>query len=102
MKMVVDFREAKKLCRLNHNDVAMAKRLGFKPDALIRARPGPGQEWKLPVKEWIRELHLERFGTVSGQDPPVPAPPQLEYDEEAVRRYGEQLYWEDYFERNAE
>ena len=27
--------EAKKLCRLNQNDIEMAKRLGFGPDALI-------------------------------------------------------------------
>jgi len=26
--------EAKKLCRLNQNDIEMAKRLGFKPESL--------------------------------------------------------------------
>ena len=85
--------EAKKLCRLNHNDIAMAKRLGFGPDALIRCRPGPRQRWKLPVKYWVRELHLERFGHIIGEKPlPPPTPAELEYDEEAARIYGEELY----------
>jgi anti-sigma B factor antagonist len=38
----------------------MAKRLGFRPDELIRARPGPKHKWKLPVNEWVRELSLSQ------------------------------------------
>jgi hypothetical protein len=97
--------EAKKLCRLNQHDIAMAKVLGFRPDSLVRARPDPEQKWKLPVKYWIHELHFKRFGRVLGEEPPPEPPPQperIEYDEEAARLYGEQLYWEDYQERNAE
>jgi len=99
-----DWPEAKKLCRLNQDDIAMAKRLGFGPDSLIRNRPDPRQKWKLPVKYWIRELHLERFGYVQGEKPTVPEDPHSvpEYDEEAVRLYGEQLYWEDYADRNQD
>jgi hypothetical protein len=94
--------EAKKLCRLNQNDIAMAKSLGFGPDALVRARPGAGQTWKLPVKYWIHELHFKRFGHVLGEEPlPAPPPAGLEYDEEAARLYGEQVYREEYEERNA-
>jgi hypothetical protein len=95
--------EAKKLCRLNQNDIAMAKKLGFQPDKLVRARPDPKQKWKLPVKYWVRELHLERFGFVLGEKA-VPETPAAtpEYDEEAVRIFGEQLYWEDYWDRNQE
>lgn len=95
--------EAKKLCRLNQNDIEMAKRLGMGPRGLIVARPGPKQRWKLPVKEWIRELHFKKFSEILGGDPaPLPAvePVKLEYDEEAARLYGEQLYWEDYLDRN--
>jgi hypothetical protein len=88
--------EAKKLCRLNQDDIAMARSLGFGPDALIRAR-------KLPVKYWIHELHYKRFGFVVGERPlPAPPPAKLQCDEEAVRLYGEQLYWEDYWERNRD
>ncbi len=94
--------EAKKLCRLNQCDIAMAKRLGFGPDRLIRNRPAPKQKWKLPVKYWIRELHRERFGHVLGEKPSLPAapPPLLEYNEEEARLFGEELYWEEYAERN--
>lgn len=59
--------EAIRLCRLNQNDVEMAKRLGFQPASLIRARPDPKQKWKLPVKDWIHELHLKKFGQLIGE-----------------------------------
>lgn len=59
--------EAKRLCRLNQNDVEMAKELGFRPDALVRAIPSPKQRWKQPVKEWVHELYRKRFGPVPGE-----------------------------------
>jgi hypothetical protein len=95
---------AKKRCRLNQLDIEMAKALGFGPDALIRAIPDPKQkqEWKLPVKYWIHELYSKRFGKVLGEKPELPAPAALEYDEDAARRFEEQLYWEDYWERNGD
>jgi hypothetical protein len=98
-----DWAEAKKLCRLNHNDIEMAKRRGFQPRSLIRCRPDPKQKWKLPVKFWIRELHLKRFGHVIGGEPldPAPAPQLRPLTEEEMRRIEEQFYWEDYIERNA-
>ena len=95
--------EAIRLCRLNRNDVEMAKRLGFRPDALIRARPGPKHKWKLPVNEWVRELYRERFGHVLGKTPlAVPVPAEVELDKEAMRQFEEQLYWEDYWARNED
>ncbi|MGA3028160.1 MAG: hypothetical protein ABSF98_25715 [Bryobacteraceae bacterium] len=95
--------EAKKLCRLNQNDIAMAKSLGFGPDALVRAKPDPQQKWKLPVKYWIHELHLEQFGFVVGEKPlPALQPAKLGFDEEAVRPYAEQLYREDSWERDKD
>ena len=81
----------------------MAKKLGFGPDGLIRARPDPKQKWKAPVNEWVRGLYFKRFGEVLGEKPiPAPSPVKVELDEEAIREFGEQLYWEDYRERNAE
>ncbi|MFN7937643.1 MAG: hypothetical protein U0R19_30215 [Bryobacteraceae bacterium] len=56
----------------------MAKALGFQPASLIRARTAPNQEWKLPVKEWIRERHRQRFGRILGEEAPPPQPVSLE------------------------
>jgi hypothetical protein len=54
--------KAKTLCRLNVEDVRMAKELGMTPKTLLRNRPSPNQKWKMPVKFWIQELHEKRFG----------------------------------------
>lgn len=82
----------------------MAKRLGFQPRSLIRARPDPKQKWKLPVKYWIHELHFKRFGHVIGEEPldatPPPSLPPL--TEEEMLRLEEQFYWEDYCDRNSD
>src|SRR5438093_4010020 len=91
--------EAKKLCRLNQFDIVMAKRLGFGPDALIRARPDPKQKWKLPVNDWVRELYFKRYGEVLGEKRIVPPQFTVEYDEEAARRFEEGPYWHDYCDR---
>ena len=49
--------KAKKLCRLNQEDIRKAKELGLTPKTLMKNNPAPTQQWKLPVKEWIRELY---------------------------------------------
>lgn len=54
--------EAKRQCRLNQEDIRMAKELGFKPRSLIKNIPAPNQQWKLPVKQWIRDLYEEKKG----------------------------------------
>lgn len=98
-----DWPEAKHLCRLNQNDIAMAKRLGFRPETLIRAIPSPQQrKWKLPVKLWIHDLYEERFGVILGEKPVVSQPPTLEETEEARRRFEEEQYREDYYGRNRD
>ncbi|MEH7095469.1 hypothetical protein [Neobacillus vireti] len=56
--------EAKKLCRLNETDIQMAKELGMTPKGLIKNIPAPNQQWKAPVKVWIRELYEEKFNRV--------------------------------------
>lgn len=52
-----DWAKAKKLCRLAAEDVQMAKELGLNPRKLPKHNPSPSQQWKLPVKLWIRELY---------------------------------------------
>ena len=54
--------KAKNVCRLNVEDIRMAKALGMSPRGLMKNIPSSTQRWKLPVKYWIRELYEKRFG----------------------------------------
>ena len=45
--------EAKKKCRLNSEDIALAKRLGLNPRSLIKNIPNKSEPWKAPVKDWL-------------------------------------------------
>ncbi|NWQ43624.1 hypothetical protein MLOOGBEN_23275 [Bacillus sp. EB106-08-02-XG196] len=56
--------EAKKRCRLNETDIQMAKELGMTPKSLIKNIPAPNQQWKAPVKVWIRDLYEKKFDRV--------------------------------------
>jgi len=49
--------EAKRKCRLNNEDIRMAKELGLNPRSLLKNIPSKTQQWKLPVKDWIREMY---------------------------------------------
>jgi hypothetical protein len=77
--------KAKQVCRLNMEDIQMAKELGLSPRTLLKNQPSPSQRWKLPVKLWIRELHAKRFGsratTASRPTQPAPPPPPSEPDD---------------------
>lgn len=52
--------EAKRKCRLNQEDIRMAKEMGLNPRSLIKNIPSPSQPWKQPVKAWIREMYAKR------------------------------------------
>ena len=52
--------EAKRRCRLNSEDIRMAKELGLNPRSLIKNIPSKSEPWKLPVKKWIREMYRKR------------------------------------------
>lgn len=54
--------KTKKVCRLNMEDIRMAKELGISPQSLRKNKPSPSQPWKQPVKDWIGELYEKRFG----------------------------------------
>ncbi|MFN7920611.1 MAG: hypothetical protein U0Q16_10975 [Bryobacteraceae bacterium] len=60
-KVNVDWVEAKKRCRLNEDDIRMARELGMTPRSAIKNIPNPKDRWKLPVKEWIHELYAKKF-----------------------------------------
>ena len=59
--------EAKRICRLAAEDVEKAKKLGFQPKSLIKNVPSPSQRWKMPVREWVRDLYEKKFGRVRGK-----------------------------------
>ena len=48
--------EAKTKCRLNDEDIAIAKRLGINPKSLIKNIPNKSETWKAPVKDWLHKL----------------------------------------------
>ena len=54
------WKEAKKRCRLNEEDIKLAKKLGMSPKSLIKNIPSSKEQWKQPVKIWIRELAMEK------------------------------------------
>jgi len=54
------WQEAKRKCRLNADDIALAKRLGLNPRSLIKNIPSKSQPWKAPVKAWLREIDAKR------------------------------------------
>lgn len=91
--------KAKKLCRLNQEEIRMAKELGMGPRAILRNIPSPKQQWKLPVKLWIRELYEKRHpGKGFKTEPPYVPPPPLSPEEEEFERHRleEEMYWKDY------
>lgn len=52
--------EAKKKCRLNNEDIALAKCLGLNPRSLIKNIPNRSEPWKAPVKDWLHEIDEKR------------------------------------------
>ena len=54
------WQEAKKKCRLNNEDIALAKRLGLNPKSLIKNIPSKSEPWKAPVKVWLHEIDEKR------------------------------------------
>ena len=54
------WKKAKRMCRLNNDDIALAKRLGLNPRSLIKNIPNKSQQWKAPVKVWIHEIDEKR------------------------------------------
>jgi hypothetical protein len=52
--------EAKRRCRLNTEDIRIAKEMGLNPRSLIKNIPSQTEQWKLPVKDWIRQMYQKR------------------------------------------
>jgi hypothetical protein len=54
------WQEAKKKCRLNDADIALAKKLGLNPKSLIKNIPSKNEQWKAPVSVWLHEIEDKR------------------------------------------
>jgi hypothetical protein len=54
------WQEARKKCRLNNDDIKIAKELGLNPKSLIKNIPNKSEQWKAPVSVWIREIQEGR------------------------------------------
>ena len=54
------WQDAKQKCRLNNDDIALAKRLGLNPRSLIKNLPNKSEPWKAPVKDWLHEIDEKR------------------------------------------
>lgn len=54
------WQEAKRKCRLNNEDIELAKRLGLNPRSLIKNIPNKSEPWKAPVKIWLHEIDAKR------------------------------------------
>ncbi len=52
--------EAKKRCKLNAEDIRIAKEMGLNPKSLIKNIPTKQQQWKTPVHDWLREMWADR------------------------------------------
>ena len=65
-----EWAEAQRRCRLTDEALAMAKELGLSPQSLTKNIPNRAEPWKAPVEDWVRRLHLKKFGV----RPTRPAP----------------------------
>lgn len=54
------WQDAKKKCRLNDDDIALAKRLSLNPHSLVKNIPSKSEPWKAPVSDWLHEIDEKR------------------------------------------
>ena len=50
------WKQAKAKCRLNAEEIEIAKRHNINPRSLIKNIPSKSQPWKAPVGQWLREI----------------------------------------------
>lgn len=54
------WQEAKQKCRLNVEDLKLAKELGLNPRSLMKNIPSKSEPWKAPVSVWLHEIDDKR------------------------------------------
>ena len=55
-----EWKKAKALCRLNTEDIRIAREMGLNPRSLIKNIPNSNQQWKLPVRNWLRAMYRQK------------------------------------------
>lgn len=55
-----DWKKAKKLCRLNEEDIRIAREMGLNPKSIMKNIPGKDQQWKEPVRQWLWSIWEDR------------------------------------------
>ena len=45
---------------MSEEDIRMAKEMELNPKSLIKNIPNPKEQWKAPVKLWIRDMYETR------------------------------------------
>ncbi len=61
-KRDIEWKKAKKRCRLSRETVRMAKEMGLNPKKLIKNIPNKSENWKNPVSLWIQEMYQKYRG----------------------------------------
>ena len=92
------WQEAKQKCRLNDDDIAIAKRMNISPKSLIKNIPSKSEPWKAPVKDWLRSLDekardkaekkAKRKATVMRAKEQVPETQSAPKDSDAAKKNG--------------
>lgn len=54
------WKKAKAKCRLNIEEIELAKKLGINPKSLMKNVPNKSEQWKAPVGVWLREIDAKR------------------------------------------
>ena len=54
------WKQAKAKCRLNMEEIELAKRLGLNPKSLMKNIPNKSEPWKAPVGDWLRAIDAKR------------------------------------------
>ena len=74
----------------------MARQLGLNPRKLGKHVPSPGQRWKLPVGEWVRELHRKRHGAPASEPRPPEQPQEAGFVlDDSFETFGDDAPWLD-------
>ncbi|ADU27431.1 hypothetical protein [Ethanoligenens harbinense] len=54
------WQDTKKKCRLNSENIELAKHLGLNPSSLVKNIPNKSEPWKAPVSVWLHEIDEKR------------------------------------------